>query len=473
MSERFDWFIVLAEMRTGSNLLEANLNALDGVTCYGEAFNPHFVGHRNRDELLGITLEMREKDPLRLIEAMRAQGGLPGFRFFHDHDPRVLDHALKDARCAKVVLTRNPVESYVSLKIAARTDQWQLKNVKHQRSATARFDAAEFEAYLDRLQGFQLRLLRALQTAGQTAFYLSYEDLQDVEVLNGLAGFLGCDDRLKSISGKLKKQNPAPMSEKVENYDEMLAALARLDRFDLSRTPNFEPRRGPVVPGYLAAARAPLLFMPVKGGPTARVVDWLAKLDGVQTDELLRDFSQKTLRQWKRRHPGHRSFTVVTHPVERAHGVFRDHILSDGPDSFPAVRDTLKKLYKLALPKEGPGAEFGPEAQKAAFLAFLRFVKASLGGQTGMKVDAAWATQDMILRGMAGFAMPDIVMRAERLEADLALIAAQVGHDPAPPGPSAPQPPIPLSEIYDDEVEAAVRDAYQRDYIMFGYGAWR
>jgi len=30
---KFDYFMILAEMRTGSNFLEANLNELDGVTC--------------------------------------------------------------------------------------------------------------------------------------------------------------------------------------------------------------------------------------------------------------------------------------------------------------------------------------------------------------------------------------------------------------------------------------------------------
>ncbi|MFV2002753.1 MAG: hypothetical protein ACC619_07195 [Paracoccaceae bacterium] len=39
---------------------------------------------------------------------------------------------------------------------------------------------------------------------------------------------------------------------------------------------------------------------------------------------------------------------------------------------------------------------------------------------------------------------------------------------------SAPEKsPFELSEIYDAEVEAAVRSAYQRDYMMFGFGAWR
>ncbi len=43
----FDYFVVFAEMRTGSNFLEANLNAFAGLTCHGEAFNPHFIGYPN------------------------------------------------------------------------------------------------------------------------------------------------------------------------------------------------------------------------------------------------------------------------------------------------------------------------------------------------------------------------------------------------------------------------------------------
>jgi hypothetical protein len=29
-----------------------------------------------------------------------------------------------------------------------------------------------------------------------------------------------------------------------------------------------------------------------------------------------------------------------------------------------------------------------------------------------------------------------------------------------------------LTEIYDDEIEAAVHDVYQRDYITFGFGPY-
>ena len=116
---KFDYFIVFAEMRTGSNFLEANLNAFDGIECHGEAFNPHFIGYPNKDNILGVSQAQRDANANHLIDTIKAHSdGLGGFRYFHDHDPRVLDIALSDPRCAKIVLTRNPVDSYVSWKIA-------------------------------------------------------------------------------------------------------------------------------------------------------------------------------------------------------------------------------------------------------------------------------------------------------------------------------------------------------------------
>lgn len=462
MSDKFDSFVLLAEMRTGSNYLEANLNAIAGLTCHGEVFNPHFIGHKGVDALFGITLAEREAEPLRLLDKMRERTeGMAGFRFFHDHDPRVLEQVMGEPRCAKIILTRNPLDSYVSLKIAGETGQWKLTDAKHLKSARVRFDAAEFEDHLDRLHRFQVALMHRLQTSGQSAFYIAYEDINDLEVLNGLAAWLGVAGRLEALSGALKRQNPAPLSEKVLNYDEMAGALARIDRFDLSRTPNFEPRRSPAVPGYLAAAETPLLFMPVPGGPVAQVAEWLAALDGGAAP--LEGFSQKTLRQWKRRHPAHRSFTVVSHPVARAHAAYGALVVSAGG----GLRDTLRRAYKLDLPAEGAGAE----AHRAGLLAFLNFLKANLAGQTSIRTRAAWATQSAVLQGLAGFQPPDMVMRAERLSEELRLIAGLVGRE-APALPAEAAPAVPLVAIYDDDIEEAARAVYQRDYMGFGYRAW-
>jgi hypothetical protein len=377
---------------------------------------------------------------------------------------------MDDRRCAKIILTRNPIESYVSYKIARATGQWKLTDVKRARAQNIKFDADEFEEHITKLQAFQVRILNALQKSGQTAFYVEYEDLQDVDVMNGLAAFLGSDERLESLDKSLKKQNPSALSDKVINFQEMEAALARLDRFNLNRTPNFEPRRGPAVPSYFAAPQTPALYLPIKSGPIDIVKEWLAGLDDERPDTLQTRFTQKSLRQWKRNNPGHRSFTVVRHPVARAHAAFCDRILETGEGSFVEIRALLRKHFKLPIPARYPDAKYNRLEHKEAFLAFLKFVKSNLAGQTGIRVDAHWATQAQAVQGFAEFGSPDLILREERLEEDLAILASQVGKTTMPQVPEGTDPhEALLRSIYDEDVEAAVQDVYQRDYATFGF----
>ena len=127
---QFDYFVVFAEMRTGSNFLEANLNAFEGLACHGEAFNPHFIGYPKRDSLLDVTQAVRDDQPRRLLRAIKQTPELSGIRYFHDHDPRVFDLVMEYPACAKIILTRNPVDSYVSWKIAQETGQWKLPDIR-------------------------------------------------------------------------------------------------------------------------------------------------------------------------------------------------------------------------------------------------------------------------------------------------------------------------------------------------------
>jgi hypothetical protein len=457
-------------MRTGSNFLEANLNALSGVSCLGEVFNPHFIGKKDQVEMFGVDLALREQDPRLLLRRLRAQTpGMAGFRYFHDHDPRILPDLLEDEACAKIILTRNPVDSYVSWKIAQTTGQWKLTNVKNLKQAQARFDTAEFERHMEALQAFQVRLMHGLQTTGQTAFYIDYDDIGDVAVLNGLAAWLGVAGRLDGVDETLKKQNPEDTLAKVTNPAEMELALARLDRFNLNRTPNFEPRRPPAIPSFTAVESgggAGLLFMPVRAGPEAHVKAWMTK---VGTGALTGDFVQKTLRQWKKVHRPHRSFTVLRHPLLRAHVAFLTMIASG---RLAEHRATLIRAHKADLPP--PGQPFTGTAQhQAAFLAFLRYAKLSVAGQTGSKVDPHWASQTAVIQGFAGFQGPDLVLREDRLAEGLAFLCADLGL-PAPatftPDTAAAES---LAAIWTPEMEGAAEEAYARDYMGFGFGRWR
>ena len=475
MSKPFDYFVVFAEMRTGSNFLETNLNAFDGLSCHGEAFNPHFIGYPNREEILGISLHARDSDPAALLAAVKEEpGSLSGFRYFHDHDPRVLDAMLEDPRCAKIILTRNPLDSYVSWKIAQATGQWKLTNVKRRKEALAEFDGVEFTAHVDALQAFQVTLMNRLQRSGQTAFYVAYEDLQDVAVMNGLARWLGLEEQLEELDRSLKRQNPEPVSAKVANPSEMARALSGLDRFNLTRTPNFEPRRGPAVPSYLAGVVTPLLYLPVKGGPEAEAAAWLASLDHVAPEGLIRGMNQKQLRQWKRSNPGHRSFTVLRHPAARAHAVFCRHILDFGPQCYKQIRNKLRRQFKLAIPKDGPDGDYSLADHRAAFGTFLEFLKANLAGQTPVRVDAAWASQAQILAGFGDFVPPDLVLREDEMLQELPRLAQKAGRHAPPAVPlAAADVPYSLDQIYEAELEAQIAQLYQRDYQMFGFGPWR
>lgn len=451
---------MFAEMRTGSNFLEANLNALPGVTCHGEAFNPVFIGRKDQTEFLGVTLAQREEDPSLLLRRMRERTpGLSGFRYFHDHDPRIFDLVMDDPRCAKIVLTRNPLESYVSLKIAQATGQWKLTNPKNLKQAKARFDAVDFIDHLDGVQQFQIRLLRALQARGQTAFYIDYDDIPDLDVLNGLAAFLGVEGRLEKVDDTLTVQNPEPLGDKVSNPAQMEQALARLDRFNLSRTPNFEPRRNAAIPGYTASTVAPMIFMPIKGAPVQPILDWFASLGATEGD-----FTHKTLRQWKRAHPGHRGFTVLRHPLDRAHRAF---VVLEQGGMPPEQRNVLERVHHVILPRKGETLD--RDTRRASFLAFLRFLKRNLAGQTGFRTDGGWASQTAILQGFANFQSPDLILREETLGEGLAFLATELGMKAPALTPTRDEVDTALDAIRDGEIEEAARDAYQRDYMGFGF----
>ena len=102
-------------MRTGSNLLESKLNIFVDLHSVGEAFNPNFIGSPKTQEIMGVSLLDRTQNPAVVLDKIKQPSEiLHGFRYFHDHDPRVLLPCLLDPRCVKVILTRNSVESYIS-----------------------------------------------------------------------------------------------------------------------------------------------------------------------------------------------------------------------------------------------------------------------------------------------------------------------------------------------------------------------
>lgn len=470
--ERFDYFVVLAGMRTGSNLLEEQLAAMPGITSHGELFNPHFFGKPEARSQWGLSMAARNSDPVRVIGAMRdASSGLPGFRLFHDHDPRAIDFVLGDPKAAKIVLTRRPVDSYVSLKIARKTNQWWLSDMTSARAARVPFDTEEYAEFLNDLTRFQNRIARSLQTTGQTAFHIGYEDLSDPDVLAGLGRFLGSEGPPDPDKVRAKVQNPTPVAARLTNPRVAEEALNALALPDLGRLPSHEPDRGPGLRFFRACRTAPLVYMPIRGAGYDPVPDWMQAVDpdGVVTTGM----TQKDLRRWMRQHPGHRSFTVLRHPLPRVHDAFCRFLLPAGHENYADLRDALVRHYDVPLPEGDPGDDWDVERHRAAFLAFLRFLAGNLGGQTALRVDNTWASQSALLHAIGQFAVPDRVIRADAMPEDLPRLAAEVGIAAPPPEGAFPvEGPHPLAQVVTKDIAEACEAAYRRDYVMFGFRDW-
>ncbi|MGY6547455.1 MAG: nodulation protein NodH [Roseinatronobacter sp.] len=471
LPRKFASFVVLAEMRTGSNLLEACLNSFDALRCEGEAFNPVFLGHPATEALFGIDRATRDRDPLALLAAFAQQPVLSGFRYFHDHDPRILHPMLRDPACAKIILTRNPLESYVSLQIARATQQWRLGDVKFRRTEKVRFDPVQFEAHVRTLQAFQLEVQNTLQITGQTAFYLDYEDLQSLDVINGLARWLGVAGQIDSFPRKLKRQNPEPPEEKLLNPDALADGIARLDRFHLSRSPSFEPRQPALMWAYTACRSVPLVFVPMPGLRHRAVRDWMAEIDSSDQDGLLVDFSSRDWRDWQRANPARVAFTLIHHPLARAHAVFQTEIAL-GPREN--VRDFIARVHGITLPDTAEGLAALPrETHRAGFLAYLSFTRANLNGQTALGPRPIWASQSRLIEGISARCPLHHLIRVEHAPQDLPRLGRALGRQfPAFAGLQT-RLPLDLGAIHDPEVEAEGRAAYGRDYELLGFGDWR
>lgn len=469
-AHRFRYFVVLAEMRTGSNLLEACLNEFPGVSCMGEAFNPVFVGHPKTDALFGFDRAARDADPLALLAAFGDQTGLSGFRYFHDHDQRVADAILTDPGCAKIVLTRNPLDSYVSLKIARATQQWRLGDVKNRKVEKVVFDPVEFEAHIRSLQAFQLKVQVTLQTSGQSAFYVDYEDIQSLDVLNGLAQWLGVTARIDALPKKLKRQNPEPLGEKLVNPEAITQGLARLDRFHLSRSPSFEPRQPALIWAYHACRSLPLVYAPLPGCSERAILSWMASIDGSGPRDLQSDFSAQDWRDWQRSNPQQMSFTVIRHPLARAHEIFVGQVVLGKREH---VRGFIERVHGIALPTDADGLRaMDRSVHRGAFLGFLQFVQANLNGQTALPTRPVWASQARLIEGITSQCPLHRLLRIEHLAEDLPRLGRDLERDLPAFEPKAPALPVTLAEIYDAQVEAAGRAAYGMDYHQLGFGDW-
>ena len=477
----FTSFIMLGAMRSGSNLLEKFLNQYDGLVCHGELFHKSFIGVQGCQNYLGIDIETRIEDPDWLLDAVRAQNPnkITGFRFFQDHDTSVMDAALKDRFCAKIILTRDPVESFVSLQIALETQQWLVSDVAHRREIQIHFDLEDYAAYQKYRSAYYDQIYRALAMSEQPYFEIDYTMLSDVENINRLAAFIGDRTGKTKLKEPIKRQNPGALANKISNIEEVRAALD---------APSLRERTPPVLTPMLESgtdlSRAyfsknnALVFGPVPGVPDEGVRNWL----GMQNqDPPQNGFSAHQFAEWKAQNKNPKLFSVVRHPVLRAYNAFMLKIFATNSGGYVSIRQELENQFGMFLPQGEidpwhdrrvlERAGYGAEEHRICFKLFLIFVAANLGNETKIRQDGKWQCQTEIIRRYR-ILIPDVIVLKEKtLEAGLKYLENRLDI-PSIPGwknEADHNFSFPLSEVYDAEVEALAHEAYGQDYEELGF----
>ncbi|MEM9196625.1 MAG: hypothetical protein AAGD12_02125 [Pseudomonadota bacterium] len=468
------YFAIIAAMRTGSNLLQRTLAQFPDLLCHGELFNPSFVGQPGRSDFEGLSLAARNAEPLALIERMIARSGpqLPGFRIFDDHDPRVLAHVAQDPGCARILLDRDAVESFVSLLIARETGQWMLTSRGKRKSAQVHVDAGALAAFRTAREQARTDFLRQMREAGCSAFHLRFEELGELALINGLGRFLGSAHQLSRISPTLHRQNPGPLAAHVSNPE----VLERQEK-----EPQAEPVR-PMLRGVRLAPAARLLFVPIPGAHEDCLVHWFAGLaaeGGGQPPALRAMLTQREVEAGLRQGAIRLAVTATRHPMARLYDVFMSRFVRPRGRGFPRIRSALVRMHGLTLPdtelansadRAGLAAlGYDLAAHRRSFEVFLDFLALNLAGRSTIRIDPLWMPQVAHLAQISGWLPmrrvlgPDLAGDAARLRAELGLIGSETALA-APPDPL-----FPLAETWTPELGARVAQLYADDHRLLGY----
>ncbi|MEM7547126.1 MAG: sulfotransferase family 2 domain-containing protein [Pseudomonadota bacterium] len=468
----FRYFAIFGAMRTGSNLLEKTLDHYEGLAGLGELFNAHFIGGPKEIEAFGVTLDQRNLDPIGFLEKVIAAhpGQIPGFRIFAGHDARIMAHAATDPMCAKFVLSRDPVDSFISLNIVKETGQWMLRKEGNRKLAKIHFDGQEFEDYREGLNRHYDHVRGLIRASGQPAFEISYEDLQSLPLMNGAARYAGSVEVKDRLRQRIQRQNPEYAEDKVENPSDLAP-------YRLAGPAEREPRPRFIALDAMTVSRGiELTFAPIPGAGAEAVIAMIKaaeRLIGADQKALVTGLKAAQLE--RRRARGSFVFSFVRDPAIRIWDAFQRYALRGEEQAYEDARLAMIRNYGA------PGVPEmlrDPAARLRGFDAFLAFAHDNMQGRTAAPQAAAWAPQSLLLGAYSAETPPDFVGRIERLETDLRyvltrldlpqdadlLAAMQADLDAMPQD-------IALEEVLTPARHGIIRTVYERDYRRLGYPA--
>lgn len=264
-------FVMLSGPRTGSHMLAQALNSSPRITCFREVFNGRldFVqfGVEGYDDFGSQDIALRKEEPIRFLhERILCQHAeeiqAVGFKFHYGQHwdfPGILEELVKHEEIRVLHLgRRNALRMLVSLKFAERTGVWLQEGTLNVRQSNV-LKALRHPLKAARRVSRLLQRMRPLKAAGKAArvrvtiapeelfnfivltnqraarfddlfrqhrkLTVFYEHMVDhrEDAFRQVQSFLGVEPGPLAVT--LRKQNPEPLGELLENYDELYEAF--------------------------------------------------------------------------------------------------------------------------------------------------------------------------------------------------------------------------------------------------------
>lgn len=321
---KFDAICILGTMRTGSNLLERIMTQNPEIIGAGELFNPNFIFRRAKSEYHGITIPDRDANPDGLLQkAIEVNAPrLPLFRFFPDHSPAALESILNDPRIAKILLKRNPIDSFISVEIARRNTQWILtRREKDVAEVRFTFREAEFQNWLSTSDQFYEGIEARLRAMGQEFYEIAYENIKNYGMLDELAEFLALQAGWPQFIEPLERQNPRARESYLKNPESL----------ETLQAPDWQPRQidnrlpEPIIAQSYFAPKLGLVFVPIFGNSDQNELEVLRQRN--EAEPVL--IHTKDVAKLLQNNPELRAYTRVIHPMDRIYLIFMRHLFQE------------------------------------------------------------------------------------------------------------------------------------------------
>ncbi len=213
----YSLFAIVADARTGSNLVVSLLNSHRDICCFAEIFHSAKIYASASDfaiapeDILKYSLKDRNARPRefldKIVRTAIASGSIKyyGFKIFLNHSKSALDMIVESDDIAVIFLDRkNKLEQFASLKVALDEKVW-LSRSDVRAKAKVRFSFMEFIRFAYRSEKKYLRYSGKLRQAGKEFLRVNYEDIESGRAVDSILCFIGAPKLL--VNSNLKKQN--------------------------------------------------------------------------------------------------------------------------------------------------------------------------------------------------------------------------------------------------------------------------